>query len=89
VVEAYLKIPQADGPIYALVGFQRVHLTPGASRDVSLELSPRSLSAVDSKGQRSILPGAYHLSIGSTQPAESASKSEADFTVIGTVALPK
>jgi beta-glucosidase len=89
VVEAYLKTPKTDGPIYSLVGFQRVHLTPGASRDVSLELSPRALSAVDIKGQRAILPGAYHLSIGSTQPAESASKSEADFTVNGTVALPK
>jgi beta-glucosidase len=89
VVEAYLKTPQSDGPIYSLVGFQRVHLNPGASRDVSLDLSPRSLSAVDGKGQRSILPGKYHLSIGSAQPAESASKSEADFTVNGTVALPK
>ena len=89
VVEAYLKTPQADGPIYSLVGFARVHLAPGASRDVSLELGPRSLSAVDSKGQRSILPGAYHLTVGSTQPAESASKSEADFTVNGTAALPK
>ncbi len=89
VVEAYLKTPQTDGPIYSLVGFQRVHLAPGASRDVSLELSPRSLSAVDGKGQRSILPGAYHLTVGSAQPGESASKSEADFTVNGTVALPK
>ena len=89
VVEAYLKTPQSDGPIYSLVGFQRVHLNPGQSRDVSLELSPRSLSAVDGKGQRSILPGAYHLSVGSTQPGETASKSEADFTVSGTVALPK
>ena len=89
VVEAYLKTPQTDGPIYSLVGFQRVHLNAGESRDVSLELSPRSLSAVDAKGQRSILPGAYHLSVGPTQPGESASKSEADFTVNGTVTLPK
>ena len=76
-------------PTYSLVGFQRVHLNAGESRDVSLELSPRSLSAVDAKGQRSILPGAYHLSVGPTQPGESASKSEADFTVNGTVTLPK
>ncbi len=89
VVEAYLKTPQPDGPIYSLVGFQRVHLNPGQSRDLSLELSPRSLSAVDAKGQRSILAGAYHLSVGSTQPGETTSKSEADFTVSGTVALPK
>ncbi len=89
VVEAYLKTPQADGPIYSLVGFQRVHLSAGQSRDVSLELSPRSVSAVDSKGQRSILPGTYHLAIGSTQPSETAVKSAADFTVNGTVTLPK
>ena len=89
VVEAYLKTPQTNGPTYSLVGFQRVHLNPGQSKDVSLELSPRSLSAVDGKGQRSILPGTYHLSIGSTQPTETTSKSEADFTVSGTVALPK
>jgi beta-glucosidase len=89
VVEAYLKTPQGDGPIYSLVGFQRVHLSAGQSRDVSLELSPRSLSAVDSKGQRSILPGTYHLTIGSTQPSETAVKSAADFSVNGTVALPK
>jgi len=89
VVEAYLKTPQGDGPIHSLAGFQRVHLNAGESREVTLELSPRSLSAVDAKGQRSILPGTYHLSLGSTQPGESASKSEADFTVNGTVALPK
>jgi beta-glucosidase len=35
------------------------------------------------------LAGKYHLSVGSTQPAETQSKSEADFTVNGTVALPK
>ena len=89
VVEAYLKTPQSDGPIYSLVGFQRVPLKAGQSRDVSLELSPRSLSAVDAKGQRSILAGKYQLSVGSTQPPETTSKSEAEFTVSGTVALPK
>ncbi len=89
VVEAYLKTPQTDGPIHSLVGFQRVHLRAGESRDVTLELSPRSLSAVDAKGQRSILPGNYQLSLGSTQPSETTAKSEANFTVNGTVALPK
>ena len=89
VVEAYLKTPQPDGPIHSLVGFQRIHLRPGQSQDVSVELSPRSLSAVDDRGKRSILPGNYHLSLGSTQPAESAAKSEADFTVRGSLELPK
>ncbi len=89
VVEAYLKTPQVEGPTHSLVGFQRIHLAPGESRDVSLELSPRSISAVDDSGNRSILPGVYHLMVGSAQPTESSSESEADFTVDGTVALPK
>jgi beta-glucosidase len=89
VVEAYLRTPQPDGPTHSLVGFQRVHLGPGESRNVTLELSPRSLSSVDSQGQRSVLAGAYHLSIGGAQPAETKAKSEIDFTINGTAALPK
>jgi beta-glucosidase len=89
VVEAYLKTPQKDGPIHSLVAFQRVHLDAGEKRDVSLELSPRSLSAVGKDGQRSILSGVYHLSVGSAQPQETSAKSETDFTVQGSVPLPK
>jgi beta-glucosidase len=89
VVEAYVKTPQPDGPIHSLAGLQRVHLNPGESRDVSVELSPRSLSSVDEKGNRSVLPGTYHLSLGSTQPGETTAKSEVDFSVAGTAPLPK
>lgn len=88
VVEAYLRTPQMDGPLQSLVGFQRVSLKPGESRQVSLVLSPRSLSSVDDKGQRSILPGEYHLSIGSSQPTETNRKSAADFRISGTAVLP-
>jgi beta-glucosidase len=89
VAEAYLKTPQPDGPLRSLVGFQRVHLEPGESRDVALTLAPRSLSSVDDQGQRSILAGTYQLSIGSAQPTETASKSETRFNVTGTMPLPK
>ena len=89
VVEAYVKAPQPGGPIHSLAGLERVHLKPGETRDVSIELSPRSLSSVDDKGNRSVLPGTYHLSLGSTQPGETIAKSEVDFTVTGTVGLPK
>ena len=89
VVEAYVKTPQPGGPIHSLAGLKRVHLNPGESRDVSIELNPRSLSSVDDKGNRSILPGSYHLSLGSTQPGETTAKSEVDFSVSGTAPLPK
>lgn len=89
VVEAYLKTPQAGGPIHSLVAFDRVHLLPGASKDVTLHIDARSLSSVDDEGNRAILPGAYTLSVGGAQPEETSAKSEAGFTITGSRALPK
>jgi beta-glucosidase len=89
VVEAYLKTPRPNGPIHSLVAFQRLHLAANESRDVALELSPRSLSGVDDKGERSILRGMYHLSVGSAQPGETSDKAEIDFTVRGSKELPR
>jgi beta-glucosidase len=87
VVEAYLKTPQSDGPIHSLVGFQRVHIAAGVSREVNLTIDTRSLSSVNDKGVRSILPGKYTLSMGGAQPQETTTKSEASFTVTGTLDL--
>jgi len=89
VVEAYIKTPQRGGPTRSLAGFERIHLEPGESRDVVLTLDPRSISSVDDKGDRSIRPGTYRLSLGGAQPSDTAAKSEANFSVIGNVALPK
>jgi len=89
VIEAYLKTPQTDGPIHSLVGFDRVNIAAGASREVILRIDPRSLSSVDEQGNRSILPGKYMLSIGGAQPQETTAKSEAGFTITGTKSLPK
>ena len=89
VVEAYVKTPQQGGPNHSLVGFERVHLDAGESREVTLNFDPRSLSTVDDQGQRSILEGSYHLSIGGAQPEETQAKSEADFSVVGSMPLPK
>jgi beta-glucosidase len=89
VVEVYLKTPQKDGPIQALVGFQRVEIGAGATREVTIPIDPRSLSSVDDKGNRTILEGKYTLSVGSAQPQETQSKSEAAFTVNGSLPLPK
>ncbi len=44
VVEAYLKTPQEGGPIHSLVGFERVTLDPGASKEVTLKIDPRGRS---------------------------------------------
>jgi beta-glucosidase len=89
VVEAYLKTPQKDGPIHSLVGFQRVNLGPRSTQQVTLSIDPRSMSSVDDQGNRAILPGQYTLTLGGAQPQETESKSEAAFSVIGSVELPK
>jgi beta-glucosidase len=89
VVEAYLRTPQAGGPIHSLVAFERVKIAPGASREVTLKIDPRSLSSVDDQGNRAILAGKYTLTVGGAQPEETQAKSEAAFTVTGTAPLPK
>ncbi len=89
VVEAYLKTPQQGGPIHSLVGFVRVTIGPGASKEVSIKIDPRSLSSVDDQGNRSILAGKYILTLGGAQPSETQAKSEAGFTITGSQSLPK
>jgi len=89
VVEAYLKTPQPGGPIHSLAGFERVHLQAGETRTVTLHLDPRALSSVDDKGDRSILPGKYTVTLAGAQPAEAKAKSETSFTVTGTLPLPR
>jgi beta-glucosidase len=89
VVEAYLKTPQADGPRHSLVAFERLKLTPGTSKQVTLRIDPRSLSSVDDQGNRSILAGKYSLAVGGAQPEETQAKTEVVFTVNGTAPLPK
>jgi beta-glucosidase len=89
VVEAYLKIPQEGGPIHSLVGFDRVTIGPGASREVVLRIDPRSLSSVDDQGNRAILAGKYTITLGGAQPEETTAKSEAAFTVTGSAPLPR
>ena len=89
VVEAYLKTPLSSGPVHSLIGFERVSLHAGESREVTLHFDPRQISSVDEKGNRSILAGNYTLMLSSTQPAETSAKSEAAFSITGSQALPK
>jgi beta-glucosidase len=89
VVEAYLKTPQQDGPIHSLVGFERVTIPAGQTKEVKIAIDPRSLSSVDDQGNRSILAGKYTLTLSGAQPQETEAKSEAAFTVTGSQPLPK
>jgi beta-glucosidase len=90
VVELYLTQPRAfETPRRILAGFTRAHLEPGQSTHVGLTIDPRSLGQVDAQGNRAILPGEYKVSLGGTQPDDTASGQTATFTIVGNMELPK
>jgi len=68
VVEVYLKFPPVKGaPLLALRGFQRIHLDPGASRQVHFELRDRDRGMVTEEG--------HPIIAGATTPSPSAAVS--------------
>ncbi len=87
VVEAYVHTPETDGPRYTLAGFQRVHLQPGESRNVSFTLNDRALSSVAASGERAVVPGTYQLWLGGAQPVEGTPGTV--FTVSGSATVAK
>lgn len=90
VVQVYLQYPQRPlSPRHALVGFQRVHLQPGESRELHFELDPRRLSDVDRAGQRAVTAGDYQLFVGGGQPDTGAAGGQAAFSIEGHAPLPR
>jgi beta-glucosidase len=95
VAELYLAPPQdANGglsPHLQLEGFERIHLSPDESKQVTFRLNPRQLSEVDANGLRSVQPGSYTLSVGGSQPHDSLAPGHvrtAAFTIVGSQELP-
>ena len=91
IAEAYLQDSQASVrvPIYQLAGFQRVHLRPGETAEVSFTISPRQMALIDEDGNCVLEPGAFRVFVGGSQPdkrsAELTGKSvsSAGFMVTG------
>jgi beta-glucosidase len=90
VVQAYLSFPDApDMPVRTLRAFSRVSLAPGERKQVRFDLDPRDLSSVTTAGERIVAPGRYLLSVGGGQPGTGAPTVSANFTIRGSLALPK
>jgi beta-glucosidase len=84
VVQLYLTFPKVAGaPLRALQGFTRITLAPGEVKHVSFKLSPRELSIVNETGNRIVVAGDYHISIGGGQPGTGAPNVEGRFSVAG------
>jgi len=95
VAELYLIPPQSGNaglsPHLQLEGFQRIHLEPGQTKQVTFKLDPRQLSEVDAKGVISVQPGSYMLSVGGSQPNDPLAPAHAQtahFTITGSQELP-
>jgi beta-glucosidase len=91
VVQLYVTKPAVKGAPNArhvLAGFERIHLKAGESRQVTMTLDARALSAVDGKGVRKVRPGAYTVHVGGGQPGHTATV-KATLKVSGTASVPK
>ncbi|MCL2488251.1 MAG: glycoside hydrolase family 3 C-terminal domain-containing protein [Oscillospiraceae bacterium] len=66
-VQVYVKAP-VPGPKYELKWFARIPVKAGATANLEIALPPKAFSTVDETGARRILPGAYTIYIGGSQP---------------------
>jgi beta-glucosidase len=90
VVELYLQQPKtSETPLRVLAAFKRIHLAPGETAHVTLTVDPRSLGQIDANGNRVIVPGEYVVSLGGSQPGETASIQTGQFTITDSATLPK
>jgi beta-glucosidase len=90
VAQLYLSFPSVPGaPLRALRGFKRVHLKPGESQKVRIELKDRDLIMVTEAGEPIIAEGVYSVSIGGGQPNTGASAVTGTFQIMGTKTLPE
>ncbi|MCI1186207.1 glycoside hydrolase family 3 C-terminal domain-containing protein [Hymenobacter sp. DH14] len=72
VVQLYLTHPPKAGtqtPLFALKGFQRVRLAPGASTTVKFTLTPEMLALIDAKGRAVNASGPVKVWVGGALPS--------------------
>jgi beta-glucosidase len=79
IAEVYVMLPpSADEPPKRLVGYDKLMLEPGESREVSVQVDPLYLSVYDeaSNGMK-IVPGSYTFAVGGSSQSLSL-KAEAE-----------
>ena len=53
-------------PVMQLKGFERIHLDPGESKEISFLITPAILSMLDKNLQRVVEPGDFDIMIGAS-----------------------
>jgi len=68
VVQMYIRdeLASVARPVMELKGFQRVHLKPGQTREVSFTITPELLSMLDRDLRRVVEPGDFRIMIGAS-----------------------
>jgi len=71
IAEVYAMLPEAaQEPPKRLVGFDKVMLQPGESREVSITVDPLYLSVYDEgTGKMKVVPGSYTFAVGGSSQA--------------------
>ena len=57
-------------PQYALRGFQRLKLEPGASKTITFEIQAKDLELVNDVGERVLEAGDFQVSVGGSVPSQ-------------------
>jgi beta-glucosidase len=72
VVQVYLSDMQAAAkvPLHHLVGFEKVTLTAGGSREIKFTLTPEMMSFYNDEGKLTLEPGAFRLEVGGCSPGK-------------------
>ncbi len=68
VVQLYIRdeLSTVALPLIALKGFQRIHLEPGETQELSFVITPDLLSMLDKDLQKTIEPGDFRVMIGAS-----------------------
>jgi len=71
IAEVYAALPESAGePPKRLVGFAKVQLAPGESKEVSVSIDPKYLSIFDvEKNAWKLVPGSYTIEVGGSSKA--------------------
>ena len=64
VVLGFITSDDPDSPLIKLFDFQRVYVEMGQSKNVTLSVSPETISLVNKKGIERIVPGKYKIYLG-------------------------
>ena len=72
VAEVYAMLPPStDEPPQRLIGFDKVMLQPGESRELTVPINPLALTVYDeAKGEMKIVPGSYTIAVGGSSVSE-------------------